>query len=168
MVWFSSIEGFNAGGRHRFRMAVLALLAAAALVIGLPAHAAPGTQVAFVVDTPLDGSAETILVSSVPGCSTASITTSLEDFAVTGNVARFSGTKELDCGSSGTFTITFKAHTLVCSPTDSGTWKIAGGTGMYEGMTGQGKVNGTYYGPDLCEPEGIIDAYEGTLRLATG
>lgn len=169
MVRFPSTGFLKLGGLNRFRVASLALLAAAALVMGhLPASASPGTQVAFVIDTPFDGSPEMALVSSVPGCPAATVITSPEGFAVTGNVARFSGTKELDCGSSGTFTLAYRAHTLVCSPTDSGTWKIVGGTGMYEGMTGQGKVSGTYYGADPCEHDGVIDAFAGTLRLETG
>ncbi|HXJ64564.1 MAG TPA: hypothetical protein VNN79_12490 [Actinomycetota bacterium] len=142
------------------------VLAFTTLVMGgvaAPALAAPGTRVAFVVDVPFSGT-ETIVVSSIPGCASGTVTTT-GDAAFNGPIGRFFGTKVFDCGSSGTFTLAYNANTFFCTPTDSGTWKIVEGTGDYAGMTGQGLLTGTFFGGDSCGAEGVLDSYTGTLRL---
>jgi hypothetical protein len=120
---------------------------------------------AFVVNNQFGG-AQTIVVSSIPGCATGTVTdTSGPKAAFDGPISLFSGTKLFDCGASGTFTLDYRALHDDCAPTDSGTWMIVGGTGIYAGMTGQGLVRGTYY-PAPCVASGIIDGYSGTLTLA--
>src|SRR5262245_44104104 len=144
---------------------VAALATLAACVVSAGAVAAPGTSVAFVVNTQF-GAVATTLASSIPGCTTATVTdASGPEAAFNGPVGLFSGTKLFDCGPSGTFTLAYRAHVIDCSPTDRGTWMIVGGTGLYAGMTGQGVVSGTYY-PAPCSASGIIDSYTGMLRLA--
>src|SRR5262249_59858987 len=59
-----------------------------------------------------------------------------------GPISLFSGAKLFDCGASGSFTLAYRVHHYDCSPTDSGTWMIVGGTGVYAGMTGEGLLSG--------------------------
>ena len=147
--------------------AVLALAALTAGVVSAEAVGAPVTSVAFVVNNQFGGP-QTIVFSSIPGCPTGTVTdTSGPQAAFDGPVTLFSGTKLFDCGASGTFTLADRVHTFVCSPTDSGTWMIVAGTGTYAGIGGQGRLSGTYLGPDSCTHTGILDSYTGTLRLAT-
>lgn len=147
------------------RLAALAGVATVlAVSLSTAATAAPRTSVAFVVNNQFGG-AQTIAVSSIPGCATGTVTdTSGPQAAFDGPIILFSGTKLFDCGASGTFTLAYRVHHLDCSPTDSGTWMIVAGTGVYAGTTGEGLVSGMYL-PSACPASGIIDSYSGTLRL---
>lgn len=118
---------------------------------------------------PFTGGAETLVVSSVPGCEAGATVSTDGGAAFSGPIARFFGTKVFDCGASGTFTLAYNEHTFACMPTDSGAWKIVGGTGSHAGMTGQGRLTGTFYGPEVvdCGPaEGVLDSHTGSLKLA--
>jgi hypothetical protein len=144
---------------------VAALATLAAGLLSATAVADPGTSVAFVVNNQFGGT-QTVVVSSIPGCATGTVTdTNGPQAAFDGPVSLFSGTKLFDCGASGTFTLAYRVHHIDCAPTDSGTWMIVGGTGAYAAMTGEGLVSDTYF-PSACPASGITDSYSGTLRLA--
>jgi hypothetical protein len=145
------------------RKAMLLSIALVIALMGPAAWADAGTTVSFIVDVPFGGS-ETIIASSIPGCPSGTVTTTGE-VTFRGPIGRFFGTKVFDCGASGTFTLEYRASAFACSPTDSGTWKIRGGTGIYAGMSGVGHLTGTFYGGEPCAPAGIVDAYTGTIRL---
>jgi hypothetical protein len=146
------------------RMSIRALLLlAAGVVVGVLAAAsvaAPATKVAFVVDQQISG-AGTVLVSSIPGCPTGTVTSDSAGF-VHGAIGHFVGTHTIDCGDGNTFTLSYIAHARIGSPTDSGTWKIVAGTGAYADMKGNGTIAGTYY----LDFTGILDNYAGTIQLA--
>ncbi len=159
----------SGGGRLKRRIglvgAVAALAMLAAGVLSAAAVADPGTSVDFVVNNQFGGP-RAIVVSSIPGCANATVTdTSGPAAAFDGPISLFSGAKLFDCGASGIFTLAYRVHHYDCSPTDSGTWMIVGGTGVYAGMTGEGFLSGAYY-PIPCFASGIIDSYSGTLRLS--
>ncbi len=144
------------------RMYFVAALLAATIVGS--ASASPGIRVAFVVDVSF-AAGESTVTSSIPGCPSATVTTS-GGAGFGGPIGRFFGTKTFDCGASGTFTLSFRAHAFGCNPTDSGTWMMVEGTGMYAGISGQGQLAGTYYGAAPCEFDGVLDSYTGTIKLA--
>jgi hypothetical protein len=152
-------------GRVKRLAELVGVVAVLTVLLSATAVAAPGTSVVFVVDKQFGG-AQTIVVSSVPGCATGTVTdTSGPQLASDGPISLFSGTKLFDCGASGTFALSYRVHHYDCSPTDSGTWMIVGGTGVYAEMTGEGRLSGTYF-PGACVASGIIDSCSGTLRLA--
>lgn len=140
--------------------AIAAGVASLAFVAG--ALAAPGTRVAFTVDEHFATNTGTILASSIPGCATATVTTPAPGGKAVGPMGLFWGTKVFDCGSSGTFTLDYRAHALAGELNDMGTWQITGGTGTYAGMTGQGLISGTYHDEFTV----ITDSYTGIIRLA--
>ena len=102
------------------RMYLVAAVLAATIVGS--ASASPGLRVAFVVDVSFTGTESTV-TSSIPGCPSATVTTS-GGAGFGGPIGRFFGTKTFDCGASGTFTLSFRAHAFGCNPTDSGTWMM--------------------------------------------
>jgi len=83
-----------------------------------------------------------------------------------GRAITFHNLKTFECADgSGTFTIRIQAKVKPCSPTDSGVWNVAGGTGDYEGLQGTGSLVGTYFPVGCDDPEGIDDHLTGVLRL---
>ena len=57
-----------------------------------------------------------------------------------------------------------------CSTTDSGNWKVVGGTGIFSSAKGNGSLVGTYFTndgrpPSACDNDGINDRYVGRLKL---
>jgi hypothetical protein len=132
------------------------------------ASAAPAMRVAFVTNNQFGGTS-TFASSSIPGCLSGTVTDTTSTASLHGPIRLFSGTKLFDCGASGTFTLSYRVHALgACSPTNSGPWQIEGGTGMYAGMSGQGQILSTYFGPDACTHTGSSGNYTGTIRLASG
>jgi hypothetical protein len=116
-------------------------------------HSSFGTQGTFVADSDLLCASGT--------------TTDQTLVAGNGRAITFHNLKTFQCADgSGTFTLRIQAQVKLCSPTDSGVWNVAGGTGDYEGLQGTGSLVGTYFPGDVCtEPEGIDDHLTGTLRL---
>lgn len=131
-----------------------------------PASAANSTRVILVVHEPFTGGA-TILETTVPGCAPGDPVTTLEpQVRQAGQNRMFTGYKQVDCGSAGTFTFSYRAVAKVeCSPRDVGTWKVVGGTETFAGVTGGGSLVGTYFPAGACPPEGIDDAWRGVLTF---
>jgi len=141
---------------------------AGAFAAGLAvASAAPATRVAFVTNNQFGGTS-IFASSSIPGCPSGTVTDTTSTASFHGPIRLFSGTKLFDCGASGTFTLSYRVHTLsACSPTNSGPWQIEGGTGMYANMSGEGHILSTYIGSDPCIHTGTIGNYTGTIRLSS-
>lgn len=165
--------GFTRNGKTK-RAFVAAAVALGTLATATPAAAAPPIAVDFTVSESLPvGTPGDLIISDVPGCAApapASVTTLTAARTDSGPVVRFTGTKVFDCGGGNTFTLSFRAATSACEPTDSGTWKLINGTGSFEGAKGHGKLVGTYTlggGPGtLCTNDGIDDRYTGRIKLA--
>jgi hypothetical protein len=64
-----------------------------------------------------------------------------------------------DSDGSNTFTIQVEAKALPGAPTDSGGFRVKGGTGDYEDLHGGGSL----VGDRTTYPNGIIDVYTGIL-----
>ena len=83
-----------------------------------------------------------------------------------GRAITFHNLKTFDCADgSGTFTLRLQAQVKPCNSTTSGAWSVAGGTGNYEGLLGNGTLVGTYFPNDACDAVGIDDRLTGVLRL---
>ena len=52
-----------------------------------------------------------------------------------------------------------------CDATNKGSWSVVSGTGSFAGVTGGGKLNGTYPGGDSCTAGAVDDRYTGRLRF---
>jgi len=161
--------------RQMSSMLSKALLAGALVVgtasVGSTASAAPPTAVDFTVSETLPLAAPGVMIASdVPGCPNATVATSPTSATTSGPVTRFTGTKDFDCGGGNSFTLTYRASVRGCATTDSGRWKITGGTGVFAGAKGSGALVGTYWttggGPgDACVNDGIDDRYTGKIKL---
>lgn len=165
--------------RFRTTQRFLRALVVAATAVGTmaagaaPATAAPPTAVDFTVDESLPlGTPGDLISSDVPGCAAgaATVATPTATRTDSGPIAQFQGTKIFDCGGGNTFTLTFRVASSECSETDSGTWKLVGGTGVFAGAKGHGSLVGTYtLGAGIgtfCDNDGILDHYTGKLKLA--
>lgn len=161
---------------QRFSRAVVA----AGLMVGMvaaevaPASAAPPTSVDFTVNESLPvGSPGDLVISDIDGCPAGvdSVVTSATTQTDTGPLTTFRGTKIVDCGEGDSFSLTFRATSSACSSTDSGTWKLTGGTGIFAGAKGHGSLIGTYTLLDgagtFCDNDGINDRYTGKIKLAS-
>ena len=88
----------------------------------------------------------------------------------TGPLTNFSGTKVFDCGAGNSFTLKYRATTSDCRSTDSGNWKLIGGTGIFADAKGHGRLVGTHTLGDgtgtFCDNDGIDDHYTGKIKLA--
>lgn len=161
---------------QRFIRAVVAgLLMVGMISVGAaPASAAPPTSVDFTVNESLPLGSDGDLVSrNNLDCpiSVGSVDTLTVTVTETGPLTHFRGTKVVDCGGSDSFTLTFRATSSACSSTDSGRWKVIGGTGIFAGAKGHGSLVGTYTlgeGPGtFCDNDGIDDHYTGKIKLAS-
>lgn len=159
---------------HRFgRALVVGSILVGMVALATPAWAAPPIAVDFTVSEALPvGAAGDLIDSDVPGCAPAlgSVATTSATRTDTGPLTRFEGTKVIDCGGGNSFTLTFRATASGCSSTDSGIWKLVGGTGIFLGAKGHGSLVGTYTlggGPGtFCDNDGIDDHYTGKIKLA--
>ena len=154
--------------RKTLRLIVTLAAMASVLVIAAPASATT-TFVGLSVDESIPASTPgTILVSSIPGCSSGTVDTldaSASPFGSEG--MQFRGTKVVNCDSGDTLTFTYVARYLSCdSPIDWGRWRISGGTGSLAGASGGGFLIGNYTGGSgtACDSTGITDNWIGILR----
>ena len=142
------------------------VIAVAALAAGLMAGAASaagsGINVQFTTQEYNNGG-ETIISSSFPGCPTGERIQITPDWLFSGPTAHFFGTKVFDCGGSGQFDFAYDVIHHDGATTYSGTWKITGGTGLYQGMTGQGTLLAAI---NLQNAVPGYNIYTGSVRLA--
>ncbi len=161
---------------------VIRAVVAGVLMVGMvmsssaPASAAPPISVDFTVFEPLSsegGPTVGVVVDSDDflNCLNGSVVTSMTTVTQTGPLTKFQGSKIVDCGGNNTLSLTFRAKASPCSSTDSGTWKITGGTGGFAGAKGHGGLVGTYKLDDglgtSCDNSGIADRYTGKIKLAS-
>ena len=152
---------------HRV-LAVLtaAVLAATLMVAAAPAGAAPPTAVDFTIEETLEVSEGFLKAGdSIPNCESPVVTTENFRLGGGGDVRTFAGDKVFTCASGDTFTLSFNARVRDCSATDSGSWRVTGGTGAFAGLRGNGRLVGTYVGGNSCGPTGIDDNYTGRFFL---
>ena len=154
--------------RNTLRLLVTVAAMASVLAIASPASAAT-TFISLSVDESVPASTPgTIVLSSIPGCSSGTVDTvdaSARPFGADG--MQFRGTKVVNCDSGDTVTFTFVASYLSCdSPIDWGHWRISGGTGSLAGASGGGFLIGDYTGGSgtACDSTGITDNWIGVLR----
>lgn len=148
---------------------VAAVLAATLMVAANPAGAAPPTAVDFTIEETLDPlSTGSLVAGSIPlGCDTPTVTTTGVRVGGGGDLRTFAAVKDFDCGGGDAFTISLNARVRDCSTSDTGTWRVTGGTGVFAGLRGSGRLVGTYFGGtgDSCGPDGIFDNYTGRFIL---
>lgn len=155
------------------RLLVALLTATLALVtFAPPASAASWASVDFTVNEALPiGTPGTISDSDLSECAAGTVTTPTVDVNELGRVTVYVGTKVLDCGDGNSLTIGFAAAGSECNATNRGLWWVTGGTGVYDGARGGGRLVGTYVaadgGPgDFCDNAGVDDRYTGRIRIA--
>lgn len=153
----------------------LRLVVMFAAMVGMLAVVSPASAATSLVSLSVDEEivmgvpSGTITSSTIPGCSSGTVTTpdvSSHDLGSDGR--EFRGTKVVDCGGGTTLTFTFVARYLSCdSPIDFGRWRIQGGTGSLAGASGGGVLVGNYTGNTgtACDNTGITDNWFGVLRL---
>lgn len=152
---------------------VAGALLAAVVAIAAPASASasPPIAVDFTVHEalPIDGTRGVMMISDVAGCGIGSTVDSTGTATFAGPVTIFEGTKVFNCDGDDTFTLTYRARVRGCSATDSGTWKIVDGTGLFAGAKGHGRLVGSYTFEggtgDACTNDGIDDRYTGKIKL---
>lgn len=127
------------------------------------AGAAP-TTVDFTIRETLPPGNGTLVAGSVPGCSNLDVFNESGSATFAGPVSVFEGTKRFQC-DEGDFTIRYRAIVIGCAATDSGVWRVIGGTGDFAGSRGGGLLEGTYDTGDACTATGIDDRYQGILNL---
>ena len=138
---------------------LLAVVSALAALVATAALAASRTQVAFTVQ--MSGFGGALITSTIPNCATATVGTPEAGWFFHGQVGHFYGQHSFDCGDGNTFTVSYIAHSAGGSVTNTGTWKVIGGTGMFARLAGNGTLsaNGTP-GADT-----FLDIYTGTMLL---
>lgn len=161
-------------GRRLAGVAGAAAMCAALVAAPTPAAAAPSaSRIDLTVAETLAVTTGTVISDTGlagPGCDGAVVLTSGVTITTAGDRTTFAGTKSIACGL-GTLTLAFRASVRDCSTTDSGTWRVTGGTGEFDGARGRGRLVGTYFGgsgPDAgtnCNSDGINDRYTGVLVL---
>ena len=157
------------------RPMLVAILATALSVatFATPASAAPPTRVDFTVSEtlPIDPLGVEADIN-VPGCTSGTVTTGVDDIIVSGRRTTFVGTKVVHCAEGDTFTVTFRATGMECKATNHGRWTLVDGTGAFEDATGRGRLVGSYVADngtsgDFCDNAGVDDRYTGHIRLAS-
>ena len=138
----------------------VAVVSALAALVATAAFAAPRTQVAFTVQMDNVGGG-TLITSTIPNCATATVGTPEAGWFFHGKVGHFYGQHSFDCGSGNTFTVSYIAHNAGGAVTNTGTWKVVDGTGVFAGLAGNGTLsaNGT---PGATT---FLDIYTGTMLL---
>lgn len=150
---------------------LLAAVLPLSLLCGVAATV-PGTAAEVSVDFTVHESFQPAISgrmtsSDIEGCSVAKVTTLDPVVNTTGNTTTFTGTKVINCGDGNSFNLRYKAKTSNCDKTDSGTWKVTRGAGIFATAKGEGKLVGTHtlgsgFGT-FCEKDGINDHYTGKL-----
>lgn len=146
----------------------LAAAIAAALAFAQPAAAAQ-VPVDFTVHETLPAlSLGRIVRGSLEHCAGATVKTTRAGGSEGGGVSTFNGSKKIDCGAGNTLTLAFKVQVAGCQKTNSGSWQVIRGTGVFASTRGQGRLVGTYTyrnGPGtFCKADGIDDRYTGKLQ----
>lgn len=151
--------------RRTRRLGALAALGTAlALVPVAPTEAATTSFIDVTVAETLAVTSGTVIADSGLGCSGGTVTTTSNPPVERGNVTRFSGTKQFDCGSGDTLSISFRVRARGCADRAFGGWRVIGGTGSFEDARGGGVLVGTYTGGNACTATGIDDRYRGVIR----
>ncbi len=150
--------------RTRRLGAIAALGTALALVPAVPTEAATTTWVDVTVEETLAVTTGTVIADTGLGCAGGTVTTGPVTERTRGEVTRFSGTKEFDCGGGDTLSISFRVRVRGCADRAVGGWRVTGGTGSFEDARGGGFLVGTYTGGDACTATGIDDRYRGVIR----
>ena len=145
-------------GALRTSLLVASVSALAALVASA-ALAASRTQVAFTVQ--MSGFDGTLITSTIPNCATATIGTPEAEWFFHGKVGHFYGQHSFDCGDGNTFTLSYIAHSAGGAVTNTGTWKVVDGTGVFAGLAG----NGTLSANGTPGANTFLDIYTGTMLL---
>ena len=149
------------------RRAITILGAAVALALTAAPSAAAVTAATATIDvrSNFDGSPGTFETQSDLLCPSGTTTDSTL-IAGNGRAITFHNLKTFECAdNSGTFTLRIQAQVKPCSTTTSGSWSVAGGTGVYENLRGTGSLVGTYFPGDACTAVGIDDHLTGVVRL---
>ncbi len=152
------------------RSIVVAAIVAGASAFAAPVEAAAPTDVDFTIREVLPvGTPGVMIASDIAVCPSAAVATIGATRTDSGPVSTFRGTKVIDCGGGDTFSVEFRASVTGCSSTDSGTWKVIDGTGVFTGAKGHGKLVGSYRfdggAGTFCMTDGIDDRYTGKLKL---
>ncbi len=153
--------------------AIAALGTALALVPAVPTEAATTTRIDVTVAEPLPPVTDptdpgfpsgSIVSDTGLNCVPGTVATTSVSSSTRGQVTRFSGTKEFDCGADGTLSISFRARVRGCAASNFGVWRVVGGTGSFADARGAGILVGTYTGGDACTATGVDDRYRGVIR----
>lgn len=144
--------------RHRV-IRPLVLAATACLIAAPIALAGSPAPVRITLDADFSTGVETFTAT---GGFCPSGTAETTDLWIVGNgwhALSFHVEKTLTCGDgSGTLRISLNAATHAGSGGDQGGWRVAGGTGDWDGATGGGLIVGRY------TDSGVVDVYTGTIR----
>jgi Na+/melibiose symporter-like transporter len=141
--------------------------AAAFVMLMLTATLAAAAPVPAVIDVTAEFAQPGVFVAVSDALCESGTTTDVATASTAGPVTTFDDLKTFTCqDGSGTFTLHIVARVIGCAATDSGTWKVVGGTGDYESLKGQGQLTGTYFGgTSSCDAVGIVDHLTGKLKL---
>jgi hypothetical protein len=156
------------GWRKGWGRFVVVLASAAMLAMPELSMAANARSVAFTVHETIPITQGRIVRGHIEGCASPVVRTIRAGSSARGEVTTFSGSKRFDCGSGNTITLAFKVSVSGCDRANTGSWKIARGTGLFAGAQGQGKLQGTYTlgrrPGTFCSNDGVDDRYTGEFR----
>ena len=138
-----------------------ALLIPNAVAVAAPSGPSSGTLIVNTVFDPNMDSPVLEATGAFTGCT--SVTDLDSEIKLPIGTAVFSGTKQINC-DGGTILVAYTATAAKRLGGTHGSWRVIGGTGAYEGMTGGGRLTGDSSACDPLGTEGcILDSFTGNL-----
>jgi hypothetical protein len=129
---------------------------------GASATAVPKVGIAINTSPLVAGSTGHFVAAGLAGCTSGSTSDVILSGQRVGTALFLDLNKTFVCTDGDAFVLNFLVDIpSPCSPTDSATWTVVGGTGRYASMSGAGSSVGIYYGSAPCNHAGIIDLLAG-------
>ena len=142
---------------------LVALVSALLGVAAGPAAASTATRVVLDVTENFEAGTGTFVTEGGVVCPSG--TTSNETvIREVGPLVTFNNRKTFACDDeSGTFTLRIFAWVRPCESFDRGVWRVEGGTGAYEDLSGAGRLVGSYMPDNACTASGVKDHLTGRM-----